>query len=194
MSLVKKTAVVMALLVLGLAVLWGNVGYAYADTGVDWSAVQTDASDIYVQAQAIHAWAENVRVTAQQLAAVSTNPETVALAEEIIQLAGQTEQDATTIMVTARDINERIDHSEATTLRLSDDIGVMADRIGEMADRILWTELQIGVMADRIVESEYLISSSALTLSAQIKDSSDTMVATTYALMNTLNHMKGLIG
>jgi len=38
-----------------------------------------------------------------------------------------------------------------TTLRLSDDIGVMADRIGEMADRI-------GEMADRIVYTEELIT------------------------------------
>jgi len=54
-------------------------------------------------------------------------------------------------MVTADDINNRIDNSEDTTLSLSDDIG-------EMADRILWTEGQIGEMADRIVESEYLIN------------------------------------
>ena len=41
-------------------------------------------------------------------------------------------------------------------LRLSDDIGTMADRIGEMADRIVATELQIGVMADRILETQSL--------------------------------------
>ncbi len=40
--------------------------------------------------------------------------------------------------------NTRVDNSEKTTLRLSDDIGKMADRIGVMADRI-------GVMADRIL-------------------------------------------
>jgi uncharacterized UPF0160 family protein len=39
-------------------------------------------------------------------------------------------------------------------LRLSDDIGTMADRIGEMADRIVATELQIGDMADRILETQ----------------------------------------
>ncbi len=81
--------------------------------------------------------------------------------ESVIQLASQTESDAAQA-VTADDLNQRVDASEATTLRLSDDIGVMADRIGEMADRILWTEGQIGVMADRIVESEYLIADSAL--------------------------------
>ena len=49
-------------------------------------------------------------------------------------------------------------------LRLSDDIGVMADRIGEMADRIVQTEILIGEMADRIVAvSEMIISNNAQT-------------------------------
>jgi len=43
-------------------------------------------------------------------------------------------------------------------LRLSDDIGTMADRIGEMADRIIATELQIGLMADRILETQRIQS------------------------------------
>ena len=43
-------------------------------------------------------------------------------------------------------------------LRLSDDIGTMADRIGEMADRIVATELQIGLMADRILETQRIQS------------------------------------
>jgi len=91
-------------------------------------------------------------------------------------LAGQSEQDAANLAVTADDINTRIDNSEATTLRLSDDIGVMADRIGEMADRILWTELQIGVMADRIVESEYLINAGAQQSADQIQESQGMML------------------
>ena len=36
-------------------------------------------------------------------------------------------------------------------LRLSSDIGIMANRIGEMADRIVYTEELIGTMSDRIV-------------------------------------------
>jgi predicted RNA-binding protein with EMAP domain len=39
----------------------------------------------------------------------------------------------------------------AAMLRLSADIGTMANRIGEMADRIVVTEGLIGEMADRIV-------------------------------------------
>ena len=94
--------------------------------------------------------------------------------QDMVALAAQTEEDAAQA-VTTDDINQRIDNSEATTLRLSDDIGVMADRIGEMADRILWTEGQIGVMADRIVTSEELIADSALTLADDIQQSTPTL-------------------
>ncbi|WP_345987098.1 hypothetical protein WCX18_07995 [Sulfurimonas sp. HSL1-2] len=41
-------------------------------------------------------------------------------------------------------------------LRLSDDIGTMADRIGEMADKILIMSDNIGLMADRILETQQL--------------------------------------
>ena len=47
--------------------------------------------------------------------------------------------------------NTRVDNSEKTTLRLSDDIGKMADRIWEMADRIL-------KMADKILETQKIQS------------------------------------
>jgi methyl-accepting chemotaxis protein len=43
--------------------------------------------------------------------------------------------------------NERVNSSEETTLRLSDDIGKMADRIGDMAERI-------GDMSERILETQ----------------------------------------
>ncbi len=110
------------------------------------------------------------------LAAGPTTPASAAdlpadeVAPAVIDLAAQTEHDAAQA-VTTDDINQRIDNSEATTLRLSDDIGVMADRIGEMADRILWTEGQIGVMADRIVESEYLINTGAQQSADQVQES-----------------------
>ncbi len=93
--------------------------------------------------------------------------DTVLPTQDIVALAAQTEEDAAQA-VTADDINQRIDNSEATTLRLSDDIGVMADRI-------LWTEGQIGVMADRIVTSEELIADSALTLADDIQQSTPTL-------------------
>ena len=44
----------------------------------------------------------------------------------------------------------------ATTLRLSDDIGVMADRILEMAEKILVMADNIGLMADRILATQVI--------------------------------------
>lgn len=43
-----------------------------------------------------------------------------------------------------------------TILRLSDDIGIMADRILEMADKILLMADNIGLMADRILETQVI--------------------------------------
>jgi len=43
-------------------------------------------------------------------------------------------------------------------LRLSDDIGVMADRILEMADKILVMADNIGIMADRIIQTQLIQS------------------------------------
>jgi len=52
----------------------------------------------------------------------------------------------------------------ATTLRLSDDIGVMADRIGEMADRIVHTEHLIINMSVNILNFGLLIDSTIKTI------------------------------
>jgi methyl-accepting chemotaxis protein len=46
---------------------------------------------------------------------------------------------------------ESVDGIQETVLKLSSDIGAMADRIGEMADRI-------GQMADRILETQRIQS------------------------------------
>ena len=53
-----------------------------------------------------------------------------------------------------------IDYSAmlSAMLRLSTDIGTMADRIGEMADRILVMADNIGLMADRIIVTQQLQS------------------------------------
>lgn len=48
--------------------------------------------------------------------------------------------------------------SLAAMLRLSDDIGVMADRILEMADKILIMANNIGLMADRILATQVIQS------------------------------------
>ncbi len=51
-----------------------------------------------------------------------------------------------------------LESSFATMLRLSDDIGVMADRILEMADKILIMADNIGIMADRIIATQVIQS------------------------------------
>ena len=49
-----------------------------------------------------------------------------------------------------------LDSSLSAMLRLSDDIGSMANRIGEMADRILIMSDNIGLMADRILATQII--------------------------------------
>lgn len=55
------------------------------------------------------------------------------------------------------------DASLAAILRLSDDIGSMANRIGEMADRILVMADNIGLMAARILVTQQLQSANLIT-------------------------------
>jgi hypothetical protein len=62
-------------------------------------------------------------------------------------------------------------------LRLSDDIGTMADRILEMADRILVMADNIGLMADRILISQQLQSSNVALTQAAILVTQQNMVA-----------------
>lgn len=62
-------------------------------------------------------------------------------------------------------------------LRLSDDIGTMADRILEMADRILVMADNIGLMADRILITQQLQSSNIALTQAAILVTQQNMVA-----------------
>ncbi len=189
----KKVLLTLAVALLGFTVVLGAPVAVRADTGTDWTAVHQDADRIYGQAQTIQFWAEAVRLDAMRIMTLESDPQVLALASQIVALAAQTERDAADIMGVAQQINYRIDHSEGTTLRLSDDIGIMADRIGIMANRILWTELQIGVMADRIMASNHLISYSSLVLSGRIKNTTDNMVTKTYEMQATLAHMQNTL-
>ena len=157
------------------------------DVVVDWSRVQSDATLIAQQGAMVQMQAQQIQSWATTLQAQESDPALLTQIGQVKALATQMERDAAAMIVTANDINTRIDNSEGTTLALSDDIGEMADRIGEMADRILWTELQIGVMADRIVVSENLISSSSLTLAQMIQQSTETQQGT----LTTLSFLNG---
>lgn len=62
-------------------------------------------------------------------------------------------------------------------LRLSDDIGTMADRILEMADRILVMADNIGVMADRVLATQRLQSANMALTQASLLTTQQTMIA-----------------
>ena len=71
----------------------------------------------------------------------------------------------------------------AAMLRLSDDIGTMADRILEMADRILVMADNIGIMADRILITQQLQNSNLLLTQESVLQTQNNMVGLSDALM-----------
>jgi hypothetical protein len=80
-------------------------------------------------------------------------------------------------------------------LRLSDDIGTMADRILEMADRILVMSDNIGLMADRILLTQQLQNSNVALTQAAMLTTQQNMVAlsdsiSTIAYNVTLGQLK----
>jgi len=70
----------------------------------------------------------------------------------------------------------------AAMLRLSDDIGTMADRILEMADRILVMADNIGIMADRILITQQLQNSNVLLTQESVLQTQNNMVGLSDAL------------
>jgi hypothetical protein len=67
--------------------------------------------------------------------------------------------------------------SLAAMLRLSDDIGTMADRILEMADRILVMSTNIGTMADRILATQRLQNQNIALIQSAMLTTQTNMVA-----------------
>jgi hypothetical protein len=80
---------------------------------------------------------------------------------------------------------ERSDYETlmAAMLRLSDDIGTMADRILEMADRILVMADNIGLMADRILQTQQLQNSNVRLTQESILQTQKNMIGISDALM-----------
>lgn len=79
-------------------------------------------------------------------------------------------------------------------LKLSDDIGVMADRILEMADKILLMADNIGLMADRILLTQQIQSSNMALTQAFMLGTQENMIilsvtVDTSAYNNTLNNL-----
>ncbi|WP_345969281.1 hypothetical protein WCX72_07900 [Sulfurimonas sp. HSL1-6] len=71
----------------------------------------------------------------------------------------------------------------AAMLRLSDDIGTMADRILEMADRILVMADNIGIMADRILITQQLQNANVRLTQESVLQTQNNMIALSDALM-----------
>jgi hypothetical protein len=72
--------------------------------------------------------------------------------------------------------------SLAAMLRLSDDIGTMADRILEMADRILVMSTNIGTMADRILATQRLQNQNIALIQSALLTTQINMVALSSSL------------
>lgn len=100
-------------------------------------------------------------------------------------------------MRTIEDIYNLFEYRAALSamLRLSDDIGTMADRILEMADRILVMADNIGVMADRILLTQQLQNANVALTQAAILTTQQNVVAlsdslSTIAYNLTLGQLK----
>ena len=83
--------------------------------------------------------------------------------------------------------------SLSAMLRLSQDIGVMADRILEMANKILLMADNIGTMADRILVTQQLQNTNIALTQASILTTQQNMVALSRTF-NTFAYNSGLAG
>jgi len=95
-------------------------------------------------------------VTAELTAPLSLTQDDLASLDDLSALAISMAAEATRLSTELNSIDDVADLVEyraglSAMLRLSEDIGTMADRILEMADRILLMADNIGTMADRIV-------------------------------------------
>ncbi len=95
----------------------------------------------------------------------------VSLGSEAVRLS----TDLNTLSRTAEQIN--IAEGISAMLRLSDDIGVMADRIGEMADNILVMADNIGIMADRILLTQQIQNENVALTQASILTTQQNVIA-----------------
>ena len=88
---------------------------------------------------------EDLLISLQSLSTTSAS-----LAQGVMALS------ETLILLAPTTFTATLDSSLYAMLRLSDDIGVMANRILEMADNILVMADNIGVMADRILATQLI--------------------------------------
>lgn len=107
--------------------------------------VMAEYDDVVANAGTTMSLNSDMLVALQNLAAISAS-----LGEELVRIAGEVVETAPYTVLST------LNSSLYAMLRLSDDIGVMADRILEMADKILVMADNIGTMADRILATQII--------------------------------------
>ncbi len=120
------------------------------------AALETDVTTFQANVQAtwdsvVAASGTSLSLTSDMLVALQTlSGVTVSLANAFTDLTVQIANLAASTSLSV------LDSSLRAMLRLSDDIGLMADRILEMADKILVMADNIGLMADRILATQII--------------------------------------
>jgi hypothetical protein len=121
-------------------------------------------------------------VTAAIPATVTLTTTDLASLDQLSTLALATSTDASYLSGQLRNLDDLATVFEYRTslsamLRLSDDIGTMADRILEMADRILVMSTNIGTMADRILATQRLQNQNIALIQSALLTTQTNMVA-----------------
>ena len=120
-------------------------------------------------------------LTAQLSAPLSLSSEDMSSLDDLSTLSRSLASEAVRLSWEMRDIQNIKDLIEyrsglSAMLRLSDDIGAMADRILELADRILAMADNIGAMADRILITQQLQNSNIALTQAALLTTQNNMV------------------
>jgi len=163
------------------------------------AAIQVPSDGACGELKTLNTSIENFTASVNQVNARIPSPLTLTTADltaldQLSGLARETAADAAYLSQQLRNVDGIVAVFEyrtalAAMLRLSDDIGTMANRILEMADRILVMANNIGVMADRILATQRLqnqnialIQSAMLTTQSNMVALSDSLSTIAYNL------------
>jgi hypothetical protein len=148
---------------------------------------------------AVAAFASNIQqVTAGFSAPLTLDASSLTSLDSLSALALSMSLRTTALSLDVKSISGGMDMSNyqsslAAMLRLSQDIGVMADRILEMANKILVMADNIGTMADRIIVTQQLQNANIALTQASILTTQQNMV-TLSRTFNTFAYNSGLAG
>ncbi len=136
-----------------------------ADVSNFQSQVITTYDSVLIEAGTTASLTDDLLLAIQSLITVNTS-----LANAVQDLTIQLANIASSTSLSA------LDSSLTAMLRLSDDIGLMADRILEMANKILVMADNIGLMADRIIATQIIQSDNlALIVNATLQTQINTI-------------------